>query len=735
MFKKKFFKFLNKLGFEFLPEKTEATSSPSVIEQILFPLSPQENYEQKYLTSRENAVFITTLLQKHIDLKKQKIFFDWGFQKDRINVHFPELIGSAQSYLGAPHDYEDGIVNLNISHDQEKMDVSMGISTLNHLPEELVQRAYKSLIRGSKSGGVLLLTTQGENFKSQLSESELDKFEKGEVVTRAIKESEPPKYSSFFPKGYLEKLFKNDVVLEHVVIPKENKKYLPHDIWIIKKKRQVLFEVHITVVEINENDISTFVDFCEKIKVKPILIELEEGVVTQQPMISKVFNNIPRNELLAEIENLKEKFIQANYTITRVKVEVPVSCIKEGINAFPDFKGRYFEWHGKVKHHDFKQLKLLVNRINKAHLSKNSLKGDSERRFVTLRNYMSEQSFNVEIYKLKELFKKEKIHIFKEEYEYVVFDSNKNVDDGWIDIPEITDRDYLRLLGFEGFLRRASQRQEKFILKGSILTRQYLKDKSIRSPNDLDFVYAYPISDAEKAVPIFNTWLKESVETKVDDIINFHEFEGEDDAWRIIDYAMNDDFPTISNSLVFSIKGHYSEYLDVDISFNLPVEEEPIEYLYEPERGEPFVLPYTVPLSLQISWKLHQTIVRPRTKDLMDVILLLGNNDLSDDETQKVANHFVKECIKDKIDPRRIFHFLNGDVLRLYPLDENKKDKWAAYDTKFGFSFGSGFSLEYVDEKMRSYMKYENMETLIQNFEEELNKVNLRMHIENEIRI
>ena len=73
MFKKKFFKFLNKLGFEFLPEKTEATSSPSVIEQILFPLSSQENYEQKYLTSRENAVFITTLLQKHVDLKKQKI--------------------------------------------------------------------------------------------------------------------------------------------------------------------------------------------------------------------------------------------------------------------------------------------------------------------------------------------------------------------------------------------------------------------------------------------------------------------------------------------------------------------------------------------------------------------------------------------------------------------------------------------------------------------------------------
>lgn len=488
-----------------------------------------------------------------------------------------------------------------------------------------------------------------------------------------------------------------------------------------------MFEIHITTESIREEGISKFIDFCTSINVKPIVIELEKGDVAQQPMISKVVTESNKVKLFEVIEVLKNKFQQANYKISRVKIEVPLDCVDLGISAFPNYKGRYFEWHGKVAFTDLEVLKKVTENLN-IHISKNSLKGEPNKRFLTMRTYGNKKIFLSAIKNIKNWLGRNNYEITKDEYEYCVFDSNKSIDKGWIETPEITDWNYLNLLAFEGFLRRIQNLNQKFILKGSLLTRQYLSDKEVRVAQDIDFIYGERIDSQDDAVSKFSEWVTSITETEIDDKIIYRSFK-ENEFWRGIDYAMNDDFPTTNTDLYCEVKKQILSAISLDISWNLPIEEEPIPLLYHPIEGEPFIIPYTIPLVLQISWKLHQTIVRPRTKDLLDILLILDHNKLSEYQIERVAYHFTKECIKDKIDPRRILFFTKGNVSTLFSRKENEiRDKWKnyqRYSTGFGFDFESHFDLKYLDREFKMENKYNNMMELIKEFETKLKEINI----------
>jgi len=139
-----------------------------------------------------------------------------------------------------------------------------------------------------------------------------------------------------------------------------------------------MFEVHITVNAIEQKEIPDFVEFCKTIHAKPIIIELEQGDIAQQPMISKVYRNIEKNTLKSKIIDLLEYFKTSLYAVNRVKVEVPLFFINEGTQEFPNYGGQYFEWHGKVKYNDLEVLKNKIQYLD-VHLSKNGLKGQKNR--------------------------------------------------------------------------------------------------------------------------------------------------------------------------------------------------------------------------------------------------------------------------------------------------------------------------------------------------------------------
>ncbi|WP_232773637.1 nucleotidyl transferase AbiEii/AbiGii toxin family protein [Brevibacillus sp. AF8] len=208
------------------------------------------------------------------------------------------------------------------------------------------------------------------------------------------------------------------------------------------------------------------------------------------------------------------------------------------------------------------------------------------------------------------------------------------------------------LVVLEALLRRIALVNMPFVLKGSLLTRQYLDNREIRDADDIDLLYAGKIRDVEHAHEVFTQWMIQVTEMDLNDGVVFRSFR-ENAFWRYIDYAMADDFPTINTDIAYYFKGQtreandYNE-LDLDISFNLEMEADPVPLQYQPAFGESFLVPYTVPLSIQVAWKLHQTIVRPRFKDLYDLKFLLAHPSYDNDALKATLQALVNEC---SIDP------------------------------------------------------------------------------------
>ncbi len=222
------------------------------------------------------------------------------------------------------------------------------------------------------------------------------------------------------------------------------------------------------------------------------------------------------------------------------------------------------------------------------------------------------------------------------------------------------------MLAYEAFLRRAAALNMPFMLKGSYVTRQYYTHPGERIPADLDWVCLEPLQDVEVAETLFDNWAIAVTESEADDGVVYTSFT-ENRFWRLIDYAMDDDFPTVNTDLSCTVDGEQLQYLNLDISFNLDIDAPPVPMLYTPLRGEPFVLPFTAPLSLQVSWKIHQTLVRLRFKDLLDLIHLLQHPSWNRETLQQSLQALVNECAADKVDIRRLGALFSGNVASLCP--------------------------------------------------------------------
>ena len=111
---------------------------------------------------------------------------------------------------------------------------NFGIS-ITHFSENLHYDWYNELYRILKPGGIMFLTTQGDNFKVKLTNLELNKFNNNELVVRGSLKEGHRTYSAFHPKEFMKKLFNNVEILEHIETKDETVKWLPQDIWIIRK--------------------------------------------------------------------------------------------------------------------------------------------------------------------------------------------------------------------------------------------------------------------------------------------------------------------------------------------------------------------------------------------------------------------------------------------------------------------------------------------------------------------
>jgi hypothetical protein len=201
------------------------------------------------------------------------------------------------------------------------------------------------------------------------------------------------------------------------------------------------FETHITVRVEGPSEVDALRAWAVDRQLKFHHIVLDRGLTPSQPMVSRRGVGSLSGEL-AEAVDLRRRLADDGFTVSRVKIEaapgnrdVPDSD-PEAVGRHP---GRYFEHHVKLALDPGADIPSLANLAQEhaAHLSRNALRvradGRSER-FVTQRCYnVGRPSARQRLDALVAELTEGGYPIQSIEKEYVVHDSDPDVDAGWLD--------------------------------------------------------------------------------------------------------------------------------------------------------------------------------------------------------------------------------------------------------------------------------------------------------------
>ena len=208
-----------------------------------------------------------------------------------------------------------------------------------------------------------------------------------------------------------------------------------------------VYEIHVTV---EGGDADKFRDTCNKIGVKPIIIDLEksaESIGQEMMTSSKVFRGpeIP----VTEANLIKKQLIEYGFKVTRVKIEVDpshpqVPSIYHSSRDTPQHDFQHFESHLEIvlsNEEERDHLREFVTSFetmnNKLHFSKNIFKKLPGGRFIqmlTLRDYHC----NYEVFKImlsgvrQSLSEAGFIHHSSSKVEYCIADSSAEHDFVWL---------------------------------------------------------------------------------------------------------------------------------------------------------------------------------------------------------------------------------------------------------------------------------------------------------------
>lgn len=188
------------------------------------------------------------------------------------------------------------------------------------------------------------------------------------------------------------------------------------------------FEVHLTA-DFNHYSKTAYRQFkmiCMQLNAKPLEILLERGTYPRQMMLSKVLHESDLASVLTRIERWIEEFKRNNIKTIRVKVELPFQYSSLDLPAID-----YYEWHALIEYRDISAIKELCE-MHQIHLSHNALTQHQGYRFLTLRETGSAKTFLTRLQSIKsELFNQNRV-ISKERLESCVYDTNIDLDRGWL---------------------------------------------------------------------------------------------------------------------------------------------------------------------------------------------------------------------------------------------------------------------------------------------------------------
>lgn len=242
-----FLKFKNRKANSYFKDNNPDVKLPP---DYLMYESFQINYDKYYNGGKKMAAWLATHFEKHIKLENKRIL-DWGCGPGRIIRHMPKIINNNCEFFGTDYNkksidwcsknlsgisFNKNELKASLPYKDNTMDVIYGISIFTHLSEQMHYEWFNELHRVLKPNGILLLSLHGDNFKSKLTDEELQKYNEGKLVVRSTANEGHRTYAAFHPNAFTEVLFKEVEILEHIIQTSTNTSWVPQDIWIVKKK-------------------------------------------------------------------------------------------------------------------------------------------------------------------------------------------------------------------------------------------------------------------------------------------------------------------------------------------------------------------------------------------------------------------------------------------------------------------------------------------------------------------
>ncbi|MBS1510379.1 MAG: class I SAM-dependent methyltransferase [Bacteroidetes bacterium] len=210
------------------------------------------HYRDYHEDGLQTAKEILNELGLHINFSEPgKSLLDWGCGPARVVRHIPGLLPVQQHVFGC--DYNAAYVNWcskNITGIQffrnelepptifqpAALDGVYALSIITHLSAINHEKWIAELERILKPGGVLLLTTQGNQFKHKLLPEECEFFENGELVIRASETEGHRVFAAFQPEAYMKKLLAAFTLLKFIPGGTKESIHGMQDTWIVQKK-------------------------------------------------------------------------------------------------------------------------------------------------------------------------------------------------------------------------------------------------------------------------------------------------------------------------------------------------------------------------------------------------------------------------------------------------------------------------------------------------------------------
>jgi hypothetical protein len=201
------------------------------------------------------------------------------------------------------------------------------------------------------------------------------------------------------------------------------------------------FEVHITVNTPTIDHLGRFRAWCHERNFKSVRIILARGAHVDQPMATWRRHDTILSAVVAETDRRAVEMNRIGFPVVRVKVEtaldnddVPLQDAEAQLHR----PGNYFEHHVKLLRAKTAPCEPLLQTCEKhgAHLSRNAFREiaeDREERFVTLRSYaVGRRSSERQVERLLAALEELGEQVIACESEYCVYDTNLDVDTGWL---------------------------------------------------------------------------------------------------------------------------------------------------------------------------------------------------------------------------------------------------------------------------------------------------------------